>query len=87
MHVVEDLILCMAVPSAGDTCNLQIEHAQLPAVLQKAVCTTPAQKNSKQDIDPLIYLVAEAGLLPGDISEIAQDRGLSLRFGHGFDLL
>lgn len=28
MHVVEDLILCMAVPSAGDTCNLQIEQAK-----------------------------------------------------------
>ena len=65
----------------------QIEHSQLPAVLQKAVCTAPAQKNSKQDIDPLIYLVAEAGLLPGDISGIAQDRGLSLRLGLEFELL
>ena len=26
MHVVEDLILCMAVPSAGDACDLQIEQ-------------------------------------------------------------
>ena len=41
-------------------------------------CTAPAQKNSKQDIDPLIYLVAGAGLLPGDISGIAQDRGCLL---------
>lgn len=65
----------------------QVEDAQFPAVLQKAVCTAPAQKNSKQDIDPLIYLVAEAGLLPGDISGIAQDRGLSLRLGQGFELL
>lgn len=38
----------------------QVEDAQFPAVLQKAVCTAPAQKNSKQDIDPLIYLVAGA---------------------------
>ena len=28
MHLVEDLILCMAVPSAGDACNLQIEQAK-----------------------------------------------------------
>ena len=28
MHLVEDLILCMAVPSAGDTCNLQIEQSK-----------------------------------------------------------
>ena len=28
MHVLEDLILCMAVPSAGDACNLQIEQAK-----------------------------------------------------------
>ena len=33
-------------------------------MLQKAVCTAPAQKNSKQDIDPLIHLVAGAVLLP-----------------------
>ena len=33
-------------------------------MLQKAVRTTPAQKNSKQDIDPLIYLVAGPILLP-----------------------
>lgn len=65
----------------------QVEDAQFPAVLQKAVCTAPAQKNSKQDIDPLIYLVAGAVLLPGDISGIAQDRGLSLRLGYGFELL
>lgn len=65
----------------------QIEHAQFPAVLQKAVRAAPAQKNSKQDIDPLIYLVAGAVLLPGDISGIAQDRGLSLRLGYGFELL
>lgn len=45
----------------------QVEDAQFPAVLQKAVCTAPAQKNSKQDIDPLIYLVAGAVLLPVDI--------------------
>lgn len=31
----------------------QVEDAQFPAVLQKAVCAAPAQKNSKQDIDPL----------------------------------
>lgn len=31
----------------------QVEDAQFSAVLQKAVCTAPAQKNSKQDIDPL----------------------------------
>ena len=65
----------------------QVEDAQFPAVLQKAVCTAPAQKNSKQDIDSLIYLVAGAVLLSGDISGIAQDRGLSLRLGHGFELL
>ena len=29
----------------------------------------------------------QAVLLPGDISGIAQDRGLSLRLGHGFELL
>ena len=40
----------------------QVEDAQFPAVLQKAVCTAPAQKNSKQDIDPLIYLVAGVGI-------------------------
>lgn len=28
MHVVEDLILCMAVPSAGDACNLQVEQTK-----------------------------------------------------------
>lgn len=65
----------------------QIEHAQLPAVLQKAVCTAPAQKNGEQNVDSLIYLVAGAVLLPGDISGIAQDRGLSLRLGYGFELL
>lgn len=35
----------------------------------------------------LIRRQIQAGLLSGNISEIAQDRGLSLRFGHGFDLL
>ena len=52
----------------------QVKDAQLPAVLQKAVCTAPAQKNGEQNVDPLIYLVAGAVLLPGDISGIAQDR-------------
>jgi hypothetical protein len=33
--------------------NKQVENAQFPAMLQKAVCDAPAQKNSKQDIDPL----------------------------------
>lgn len=28
MHVVEDLILCMAVPSAGDACDLQVEQTK-----------------------------------------------------------
>ena len=28
MHVVEDLILCMAVPFAGDACDLQIEQSK-----------------------------------------------------------
>ena len=35
----------------------------------------------------LIRRQIQAGLLPGDISGIAQDRGLSLRLGHGFELL
>lgn len=48
----------------------QVEDAQFPAVLQKAVCTAPAQKNSKQDIDPLIYLVAGAVLLPVGIAAL-----------------
>lgn len=75
---------CKAETGSADK---QVEDAQFPAVLQKAVCTAPAQKNSKQDIDSLIYLVAGTVLLPGDISGIAQDRGLSLRLGHGFELL
>lgn len=48
----------------------QVEDAQFPAVLQKAVCTAPAQKNSKQDIDSLIYLVAGAVLLPVGIAAL-----------------
>ena len=35
----------------------------------------------------LIRRQIQAGLLPGDISGIAQDRGLSLRLGQGFELL
>ena len=56
----------------AETCpaDKQIEHAKLPAVLQKAVRTAPAQKNSKQDIDPLIYLVAGAVLLPVGIAAL-----------------
>lgn len=48
----------------------QVEDSQFPTVLQKAVCTAPAQKNSKQDIDPLIYLVAGAVLLPVGIAAL-----------------
>lgn len=49
MHVVEDLILCMAVPSAGDACNLQIEQAkcirweQLRAFRKSAIPFHPPQ--------------------------------------------
>lgn len=35
----------------------------------------------------LIHRQIQAGLLSGDISGIAQDRGLSLRLGHWFELL
>ena len=35
----------------------------------------------------VVVFIHQAGLLPGDISGIAQDRGLSLRLGHGFELL
>ena len=52
---------CKAEPGSADK---QVEDAQFPAVLQTAVCTAPAQKTSKQDKDPLIYLVAGAVLLP-----------------------
>lgn len=63
----------------------QIEHAQLPAVLQKAVCSAPAQKNSKQDIDPLIYLVAGAVFLPVDIFlQSTHDEVLLLMGNTGF---
>ena len=38
----------------------QIEHAQLPAVLQKAVCSAPAQKNG--EVGTLLRVVGQAGL-------------------------
>lgn len=63
----------------------QVEDAQFPAVLQKAVCTAPAQKNSKQDIDPLIYLVAGAVLLlVGIFLQSTHDEVLLLMGNTGF---
>ena len=55
----------------------QVEDAQ--------VCTAPAQKNSKQDIDPLIYLVAGAVLLPvGIFLQSTHDEVLLLMGNTGF---
>lgn len=63
----------------------QVEDAQFPAVLQKAVRTTPAQKNSKQDIYPLIYLVAGAVLLSvGIFLQSTHDEVLLLVGNTGF---
>lgn len=52
---------------------------------RKQVCTAPAQKNSKQDIDPLIYLVAGAVLLPvGIFLQSTHDEVLLLMGNTGF---
>lgn len=73
---------CKAETGSADK---QVEDAQFPAVLQKAVCTAPAQKKSKQDIDPLIYLVAGAVLLPvGIFLQSTHDEVLLLMGNTGF---
>lgn len=46
----------------AETCpaDKQIEHAKLPAVLQKAVRTAPAQKNG--EVGTLLRVIGQAGL-------------------------
>ena len=63
----------------------QVEDAQFPAVLQKAVCSAPAQKNGEQNVDPLIHFVTGTVLLPvGIFLQSTHDDVLLLMGNTGF---
>lgn len=63
----------------------QVEDAQFPAVLQKAVCSAPAQKNGEQNVDPLIHFVTGTVLLPvGIFLQSTHDDVLLLMRNTGF---